>query len=333
MLRGKKLGFLTSKQRKNAVNALKKLFYAESSYGESLANAEIQWISDWAQEKSNKYDRQMLIFRKALKNRITHEMPLQYILQTQPFHGLTIHCSAPVFIPRPETEHWVDWILQRKASMYSRVLDLCTGTGCIGLTMAKKNPSWTVWCVDVDRKACALAKRNKMMNNIDNAFILHGNLYEALTKASGKKSLQSWQKSQNFDDQRRSDFSSFFDMIVANPPYISTTEYTDLPLSVRNYESSLSLIGNKTLGSPRATKDRTQSDLDYLQYYKEIVDTAPFFLKKANSGEMPSLALELGTDSQRIRQLLDKKYSNVQLHTDYAGKERVITASLDPKYK
>ena len=157
-------------------------------------------------------------------------IPLQYIINKQNFYGLDFYVDESVLIPRYDTENIVDRIVKDcKENKCLSVLDLCTGSGCIAVCL-KKNGFEKVYAADISDKALAVAKHNAKLNNADIIF-LQSDLYE------------------NFPKEIR------FDIIVSNPPYISTDEIARIEKQVRDFEPKLALDGGR----------------DGLDFYKKII--------------------------------------------------------------
>ena len=170
--------------------------------------------------------------------------PVQYITGSVTFLGLTIKVGKGVLIPRPETELLVEEVIKNvkseelgarsidkpacaasSASQLSphaslSVLDLCTGSGCIALALAKEFPDAEVYGTDVSKDALAYARKNAKMNGIKNARFLQGSLFEPV--GGGK-----------------------FGIITANPPYIRKDELDTLQREVRDWEPVDALDGGK----------------------------------------------------------------------------------------
>lgn len=169
--------------------------------------------------------------------------PLQYILGNQPFGDLEILCRKGVLIPRPETEAYTTHIANQILERYKlkppndqsifRVLDLCTGTGCISLLLhallAKYIPKTEILGIDISPKAIALANQN-----------LHHNIALGHLPQSAKKHVQFLQADvflQNSFEKHQ------WDMVISNPPYISPQGFNkDTSRSVRNYEPRIALV-------------------------------------------------------------------------------------------
>jgi release factor glutamine methyltransferase len=150
--------------------------------------------------------------------------PLQYILGKCDFFNITIKVGKGVLIPRPETEILVEELLKiakTKSKKEYFLLDLCTGSGCIALAIAKNLPYVKVFGVDISEKAIRYAEENKKLNKISNASFVVGDLFSSFKK------------------------NSFF-FITANPPYIKTEEIPLLQPEIKEYEPTISLDGGET---------------------------------------------------------------------------------------
>ncbi len=147
--------------------------------------------------------------------------PIDYILGSVEFFGASINVAPSVLIPRQETEILADEIATRflkKDLLANKVLwDICSGSGCIGISLKKRFPDLTVVLGDISSDALALSKTSAEKNNVALHFV-QSDLFAAF---EGKKA----------------------DYIVCNPPYISEKEYENLEFSVRGYEPKLALVG------------------------------------------------------------------------------------------
>jgi len=147
---------------------------------------------------------------RILSRRITGE-PLQYILGACEFMGLKFKIDKRALIPRPETEILVQVAIEQLKAMNivsPRVLDLGTGSGCIGVAIAKLFPQSIVWAADISAQALQLAKENACLNNVDIKF-LQGDLFSALENIQEK-----------------------FDLIISNPPYVAISQLGALPCEI-----------------------------------------------------------------------------------------------------
>jgi len=122
-------------------------------------------------------------------------IPLDYILNSSKFYEYEFFVDSRVLIPRPETEIMVDYVNNHFSSSI-KVLDAGTGSGCIGISIALKNPSFHVYGSDYSEDALNVALINKNNLNVDNFFLVHADWLSSFKKES-------------------------FDLIVSNPPYIA----------------------------------------------------------------------------------------------------------------
>lgn len=152
--------------------------------------------------------------------KILHK-PLQYILKKTSFLDLSIIIKPPILIPRPETEEWTYNLIQKLSKNKKEkltVLDMCTGSGVIGLSIAKAFPYLEIIAADINPAACELANINSVNNNINNISIINSDLFDKLDK------------------------ETTFDLITMNPPYINLEEYNKLDLNVKNWEDKSALF-------------------------------------------------------------------------------------------
>lgn len=150
--------------------------------------------------------------------------PLAYVLGQWDFYGMTFLVTPDTLIPRDDTTALVDLALKRLKlypQHYPRVLDLCCGTGCIGMALASQVPDARVTCGDLSMDALAVCKRN----------------IQRLNFAGRVSALQ-------MDARKEPDeFFGLYDMIVSNPPYVTDNEMLTLEPSVRDWEPELALRG------------------------------------------------------------------------------------------
>ena len=149
-----------------------------------------------------------------IKKRLTH-LPVQYITGEACFCGLDLEVSEAVLIPRPETELLAEAVFTHCTG--KTVLDVCTGSGCIAVSVAALGKPAAVTACDISEAALNVATKKAKKNNVDIRF-LHGNMFEAV---GGEK----------------------FDIIVSNPPYIATREIETLMPDVKDFEPRLALDG------------------------------------------------------------------------------------------
>ncbi len=151
---------------------------------------------------------------KGIKRLLSGE-PLGYILGYVPFWNCKILVTPDVLIPRAETEQLCELVVDRVNGDKVRILDLCTGSGCIAITLATQL-NCEVVATDISEAALQIAKQNAVINNAQVNFVC-GDLFE---KVLGK-----------------------FDVIVTNPPYIADSEKEVLPTSVIDFEPHIALFG------------------------------------------------------------------------------------------
>lgn len=174
----------------------------------------IDMDNEFETDKSLEYE-----FISRIEKRKKH-IPLQYIINKQNFYGLDLYVNESVLIPRYDTENIVDCIVKDfEGSKDISVLDLCTGSGCIAISL-KKNGFEKVFALDISDKALEVAKHNAYIHNADITFI-KSDLYKELP-----------------NDIR-------FDLIVSNPPYIRSGEIEKLDDEVKDFEPKLALDGGK----------------------------------------------------------------------------------------
>ena len=151
--------------------------------------------------------------------------PLPYVLGEWEFYGLTLQVNQNVLIPRDDTCAVVGLAINQAIFLPAdpRVLDLCTGSGCIGLAVASRIKDARVTLADISKDALAVAKKNIVSNKMSSRVSCVQ--ADALSTAPA--------------------FLGKFDMIVSNPPYITGPEMAQLPDSVRLYEPHLALFGGR----------------------------------------------------------------------------------------
>jgi len=240
-----------------------------------------------------------------LKRRSKRE-PLQYILGYTEFYGLTIKVGRGVLIPRPETELLAEEAIKTMRKRNSEtsspphpplpkggrrggsILDLCTGSGCIAIALAKAFSDAQVYGTDTSEVAIQHAEENAKINDTDNVIFLKGSLFEPVGILF---------------TLHRSEL--FFDLIVSNPPYIKRDDIKNLQPEIREWEPAEALDGGE----------------DGLDYYKVIVPEARKYLK-----EDGYLMLEIGISQANAveKMAMDAGYQNISLLKDYSGIERIF---------
>ena len=157
-----------------------------------------------------------IIFKEGI-NRLNNNIPIQYIIQNQEFMGYEFYVDENVLIPQPDTEILVEEVVKiAKENNKESILDLCTGSGAIGVSISKILDI-KVYCSDISKKALEIAEKNAINNNAK-IEILDSDLFESIQKK--------------------------FDIIVSNPPYIETDVIKTLSKEVQN-EPILALDGGQ----------------------------------------------------------------------------------------
>lgn len=148
-----------------------------------------------------------------VKQRCNHQ-PIQYILGMQEFMGLSFRVNENVLIPRQDTEILVEQVM--KKSGQKNILDVCTGSGCIAISLAKLSGCSSVDALDISGNALEVACYNAKLNQVSVTFF-QSNMFEKVKKT--------------------------YDIIVSNPPYIPSNEILTLMPEVKDYEPRLALDG------------------------------------------------------------------------------------------
>ena len=191
-------------------------------------------------------DAKLATFRELVR-RAGEQEPIAYLTGRAHFFSLEFDVTPDVLIPRPDTETLVENVLQTVRNVAGleapRVLDLCTGSGCVGIAIAKQLKNATVTAIDISPKAIDVARKNAAKNDVAARItFLTGDLFAPLA------------------DQV--DVAPF-DILVANPPYIRSDEVPKLDASVRVYEPKLALDGG----------------VDGLDFHRKILDAATARIK------------------------------------------------------
>ena len=230
-------------------------------------------------------ERNRKLFREMIGRRATRE-PLQLITEEAPFMGFDFIVRSGVLIPRFDTEILVEEAMKNTGSGV-RILDLCTGTGCILTSLLRYSNDTTGVGVDISEEAIALAKENSDdLISEERVVWVTGDLFDALGEETGE---------------------DLFEMITANPPYIRSSEIPGLMPEVRDYEPEAALDGGE----------------DGLDMYRRIIPGALDHLKP---GGMIFLEIGYD-QAEQVKQLLEENgYIDVSVTKDYSGNDRVICA-------
>jgi release factor glutamine methyltransferase len=221
---------------------------------------------------------------RPLVRRRAQREPLQYVLGESDWFGLKLKVDRRALIPRPETELLAEWVTKLVTVTPARILDLGTGSGALALGLATHWPEAQVTAVDLSGDALALARENAIALGLDSrvAFVESDWFSTVPTDAP-------------------------FDLIVANPPYLSESETAAAEPEVREYEPVKALIA----------ADEGIADL------RKIVAAAPRYLSVGGL-----LAMETGTaqHAELARLCVEAGFSRSESKQDLTGRDRFIFA-------
>jgi release factor glutamine methyltransferase len=228
---------------------------------------------------------------RELVRRAAEQEPIAYLTGKAHFFNLEFEVTRDVLIPRPDTETLVENVLQlarNQAGFESpRVLDLCTGSGCVAAALAHRLKAATVVAVDVSGKAVAVARRNvEKLGLAERVTVEQGDLYEPMARLVDARP---------------------FDLIVANPPYIPTAQLESLDRSVKEYEPVQALDGG----------------LDGLTIHRRILAGAPERLVSGGRVYL-EIAFDQGEAATQMAGEYEA-FDEVRLLKDYGGRDRVLT--------
>lgn len=227
-----------------------------------------------------------------LVKRASESEPIAYLTGRAHFFNLEFQINRDVLIPRPDTETVVENVLQlaRRTTGFEtpRILDLCTGSGCIAAAIAHHHKHASIVAIDISPAALAVARGNiEKLGLAERITLLEGDLFEPL---SGQPDRDP------------------FDMIVSNPPYIATPKIAGLDRSVRDYEPITALDGGE----------------DGLKLIRRIIEGAPARLR-SNGWLFIEIAFDQA-DQAKALALQSPDFNDWRVIKDHAGNDRVLTA-------
>lgn len=213
-------------------------------------------------------------------------IPLQQILGVQDFMGLEFAVNEHVLVPRQDTETLVELVLEERRDPAQSVLDLCTGTGCIAISLARLGNYQKVWALDLSEEALEVARRNgqRLLKDYAGEFrLLESDLFEKVPE--GER----------------------FDILVSNPPYIPGGVLEGLEPEVRDHEPRMALDG----------------DEDGLKFYRLLAEKSGSFLKKGGAIYL-EIGWDQGPAVEEL--LERAGFYDIRTVKDLAGKDRVVRA-------
>ena len=184
-------------------------FYYKTLLKDGLNRDPIQLsIEPWEELTSE----EEFFVKESLSKLIAHQ-PLQYVLGKAHFRDLTLKVDKRVLIPRPETEEMVEWVLEdfKKLNQKLRLIDMGTGSGCIGIALAKAQPYFSVFALDKDVDILDLTAENAKLNGVQIKCIEQ-------------------------DMNQMNTLKLKIDVIVSNPPYVMLSEQNQMKSNVLDYE-------------------------------------------------------------------------------------------------
>jgi len=219
-----------------------------------------------------------LNFYKRAVDRLKHHEPFQYVVGSQDFYGSVFIVNNNVLVPRPETESLVDTAVKWGKGKDLRALDLCTGSGCIAISLAK-NLKGVFAGTDISEGALSVAEKNNQLNGTDVVFD-YSDLFHHIPKGIT------------------------FDLITANPPYLTKQEMNEIPLEV-THEPVLALDGGPNV-------------IFCIERIMKEVDS------RLNKGGL--FLMEIGENQGQTCLDLAEKYglTGTKIIKDYNNKDRIV---------
>ena len=256
-------------------------------------------------EQDAQQQEQIRTYRGMIAKRASR-IPLQQILGSQEFMGLEFFVNEHVLIPRQDTETLVELVLQEQQGTEKKLLDLCTGSGCIAISLAVKGGYESVTATDLSEEALKVAERNAKAHGF--AVVSHMETRDEAEQTGqpviGTKHPFVFRQGDLFAALPRTEARTF-DIITSNPPYIPTAVIATLEPEVREHEPMMALDGTE----------------DGLKFYRQIEKEAGTWLKPGGA-----IYLEIGYDQgEAVSGLLrDAGFEKVRVVKDLPGKDRVV---------
>ena len=225
-----------------------------------------------------------------LVERAGQKEPIPYLVGKTEFYSLELNVTADCMIPRPETELLVERAIEflRTRTGKQFVCDLCTGSGCIAVAIARNYPDCQIIATDISDAALSVAAKNIEKHRLKERIrLLCGDLFDPIVP--------------QLDVEK-------FDLIVCNPPYVSAAEFEKLGKNVKDYEPKLSLFAGD----------------DGLDIYRRIIERVGTFLK-SDAAIMLEIGYNQG---QAVKQLLEQAscFGEITIEKDFNNNDRIAIA-------
>lgn len=220
--------------------------------------------------------------------------PLQYIIGKEEFRGLEFKVTRDTLIPRPETELLVEQAVLLAQTMeiadgYDGIfIDLCTGSGCIAVCLAKEIPSSVVYAADISKGALETARENAKRHGVaDRVIFVEGDLFAPLLP---------------FDLYGKASF------ILSNPPYVAKADFENLLPEIKDYEPAGALLAGQ----------------DGLEFYRRIIPGSLDYLKQ---GGYLIMEVGYGQAKDLLKLIEENgRFSEMEFIKDHQGIDRVLRA-------
>ncbi len=237
---------------------------------------------------------------KSILSELEKHKPVQYVLGYAWFYGMSIKVNENVLIPRQETEELIDWIIKetrdegRGTGEVLNILDVCTGSGCIAISLKKNLTKAKVTALDISEQALDVARENSQTHDTEIQFVETDIL-----------------------QQKTSPFTLHhsFNIIVSNPPYVLESEKQQMKKKELDYEPHLAFF---------------VKDQDPLLFYKSISEFAQFYL---SAGGRLYFEINEMKGNEIVELLTRQGFSDVCLKKDLNGKDRMVRAVFNGRSK
>ncbi|OFZ08039.1 MAG: protein-(glutamine-N5) methyltransferase, release factor-specific [Bacteroidetes bacterium RIFCSPHIGHO2_02_FULL_44_7] len=244
--------------------------------------------SDYLLSSNLRFSESDLLYFRDFIRRLLNEEPFQYILGETEFYGLLLKVDRRALIPRPETEELVEWVLtSHPAAELTRILDACSGSGCIGLALKSKLPNTEVTAAELSTDALVLisenAKRCGLEMNIKAMDVL---------------------RPEDFLDFQRDSFALW----ISNPPYIPEQDRNRMAGNVLHFEPDIALF---------------VADDDPLVFYRQLANEALLYLKP---GAFIYFEIHEDLSAEVMDLLQGLSFVNIEMRKDLQGKPRMVRA-------